>query len=88
MLPRSTDPLLSLREEGSRCKASLQAFTENLIAKLGVSQPEAEKLRQCGNMYLHFPFCFLEAFAGIAVEDVRTMRLERSAVDELHACTG
>jgi hypothetical protein len=81
MLPRSTDPLLSLREEGSRCKASLQAFTENLIAKLGVSQPEAEKLRQYdrsrrdGNMYLHFPFCFLEAFAGIAVEDVRTIAL-------------
>jgi hypothetical protein len=71
----------SLEEEGVRCKASLAAFTERLIVRLGVSERQAEKLRNYdrsrihGNMYLHFPFCFLEAFAGVAVDDVRTVSL-------------
>src|ERR1700720_922674 len=80
MLADSSDPV-NLRDESARCKASLEAFTENLIVKLGVSQNEAANLRKYdrsrrdGNMYLHFPYCFLEAFGGIALEQVRTIAL-------------
>jgi hypothetical protein len=79
MLPDLTSPLLE--EESARCKASLEAFTEGLIVKLALSQHEAGKLRRYdhsridGNMYLHFPFCFVEAFAGVVLKDVRTIAL-------------
>jgi len=81
MAVNSAAPGLSLREEGARCKASLEAFTENLITKLAVSKPEAEQLckydrsRRDGNMYLHFPFCFLDAFPGVPIEAVRIVAL-------------
>ena len=72
---------IDLREEGARCKASLEQFTEGLIENLALSPSEAEQLcsydhsRRNGNMYLHFPFCFLEAFSDVALEQVRTIAL-------------
>ena len=81
MFPPPAESSLNLQEEGARCKASLEAFTENLIAKLQVSQREAERLRKydssrnAGNVYLHFPFCFREAFTTVALQDVRTIAL-------------
>jgi hypothetical protein len=81
MVSPPTGLLQSLPEEGARCKASLKAFTERLIARLGVAQREAELLRKYdgsrvdGNVYLHFPFCFREVFTTVAVEDVRTIAL-------------
>ena len=71
----------NLREEGALCRASLEAFTERLITSLAISQRDAERLRKYdstrkeGNIYLHFPFCFREAFATVALEDVRTIAL-------------
>lgn len=71
----------NLREEGALCRASLKAFTESLITSLGVSQRDAERLRKYdssrkeGNVYFHFPFCFREVFATVALEDVRTIAL-------------
>jgi len=77
--PAESSP--NLREEGELCRASLEAFTESLITSLGVSQRDAERLRKYdssrkeGNVYLYFPFCFREAFATVALEDVRTIAL-------------
>ena len=71
----------NLWEEGALCRASLQAFTERLITSLGVSQRDAERLRKYdssrkeGNVYLHFPFCFREAFPTVALDDLRTIAL-------------
>jgi hypothetical protein len=75
------DSMMTLQEEGAQCRASLQVFTESVIAKLGVSHREAEWLRKYdasrkyGNVYLHFPFCFREAFTTVALEDIRTIAL-------------
>lgn len=72
---------LNLQEEGARCKASLEAFTDRLTAKLVVSELEAERLRKYdnsrkdGNVYLHFPFCFREAFTTVGLDDIRTIAL-------------
>jgi hypothetical protein len=81
MLPPPAGLSLTLTEEGALCKASLKAFTERLIARLEVPQREAELLRKYdssridGNVYLHFPFCFREAFTTVAIEDLRTIAL-------------
>src|SRR5437016_3646044 len=81
MFPPPADSTMTLQEEGARCRASLQAFTERLIVKLGVSPGEAERLRKYdasrkgGNVYLHFPFCFSEVFTTVALEDLRTLAL-------------
>jgi hypothetical protein len=80
MVPPPADSL-DLPKEGARSKALLKAFTERLIARLGVSPDKAERLRQYdssrshGNVYLHFPFCFREAFPTVALENVRTIAL-------------
>jgi hypothetical protein len=82
MLPLpSAESSSNLREEGALCRASLAAFTESVITSVGVSQRDAERLRKYdssrkeGNVYFHFPFCFREAFATVALEDVRTIAL-------------
>jgi hypothetical protein len=81
MVPSSCNSLLALQEEGMQCKASLRAFTEDLIGKLGLSRREAEWLRRYdasrgeGNVYLYFPFCFREVFTTVALEDIRTLAL-------------
>jgi squalene-hopene/tetraprenyl-beta-curcumene cyclase len=83
MLCRNDSSLsqIDLGEEGARCKTSLERFTETLIIKLELSQTQAEQLRKYdrsrrnGNMYLHFPFCFREAFPAIEVERVRIIAL-------------
>lgn len=78
-MPGHTTNWSLMQEEGARCKASLESFTESLIARIGLSEAEAEKLRKYdrsrrnGNMYLHFPFCFLESFAAIPLEQLRVV---------------
>jgi len=79
MLPSPAASPMGLQEEGARCKASLRAFTQRVVDRLGVSELEADRLRKCdasindGNVYLYFPFCFSEAFATVALEDLRIL---------------
>lgn len=74
-------PLLNLEAEGACCKASLQAFTQSLVARLGLPQQLAEVLyrydasRRDGNVYLHFPFCFADVFPNVPTDDLRTLSL-------------
>lgn len=81
MLSHAAGPRADLEEEGRRCKTSLQAFTEDLIGRLGLSPGAAAMLRardhaiKDDNMYLHFPFCFREAFPGVRVEDLSRLAL-------------
>jgi hypothetical protein len=81
MCPPPAISLDDLQQEGARCKQSLQAFTEHLIARLGLPEAEADHLRKYdasrrhGNVYLHFPFCFREIFPTVAVEHIRTLAL-------------
>ncbi len=73
--------MVNLQDEGERCKTSLKEFTANIVTRLDISHSEAEGLhkydrsRRDGNIYLHFPFCFLEAFPGLTVEPVRNIAL-------------
>ena len=79
MLSAAAD--LDLPEEGARCKASLQAFTQRVIGGLGLREHEADWLHKHdasiddGNIYLRFPFCFREAFPAVRLEDLRVLAL-------------
>jgi hypothetical protein len=70
---------IDLLEEDTRCKAAVRAFTDNIIRRLALSPSEAEKLSTYdrspkeGNLYLHFPFCFREAFSDVSLENMRTI---------------
>jgi hypothetical protein len=72
---------LNLEAEGERCKASLQAYTQSLIKRLGVPQNQAERLhsydqsRRAGNVYLYFPFCFADVFPNLAIDNLRMLSL-------------
>jgi hypothetical protein len=70
---------LNREAEGARCKASLQAFTQGLAARLEIPQHQAERLHQYdrsrtdGNVYLHFPFCFSDVFPNVLLDHFRTL---------------
>lgn len=80
-IPPPAETPVSLQEEGARCKASLQAFTSSVIARLALPRSNAGQLltrdsaTQDGNVYFHFPFCFREAFPGVALEHLRALAL-------------
>ncbi len=79
--PSPVETPVSLQEEGARCKASLQAFTSGVIARLALPPSNAGHLltrdsaTRDGNVYFHFPFCFREAFPGVALEHLRALAL-------------
>jgi hypothetical protein len=80
-IPPPAETPVSLQEEGARCKASLQAFTSSVIARLALSASNAGQLltrdsaTRDGNVYFHFPFCFREAFPGVTLEHLRALAL-------------
>jgi hypothetical protein len=77
----SQDSSSNLEAEGTSCKASLLAFTQSLVTRLGVPQQQAEGLfqydasRKVENVYLYFPFCFAEVFPTVPIDDLRTLSL-------------
>lgn len=81
-MPLSTKGASSdFHAEGVRCKVALEEFTENLVSRLALPRSAADVLRRfdasllSGSVYLHFPFCFCDAFPAVQLDHVRALSL-------------
>jgi hypothetical protein len=70
-----------LGDEGRRCKATLKSFTASVIQELDLSAADVQALRRSDdakadrNVYFYFPFCFVEVFPSVPVDQVRDVAL-------------